>query len=148
MSSTTKQKVVKIPVTEMISVTDLYGKQNLGKTALFAGGFINFGYWENLNITPKISTKTRALSSKKLYLKILSLLSIQRNDTVLEIGCGLGNGCILIKKKYEPKYVIGVDSSHSQIRRAHQAHMAFLQGHKDSIKFLVSEAEKIGRAHV
>ncbi|MBI3535797.1 MAG: methyltransferase domain-containing protein, partial [Deltaproteobacteria bacterium] len=130
-------------VIHLTDVQDLYGEQNLASTTLFAGGFINFGYWKNLKLEPKISKNTRALSSGKLYEKIFNLLDVNEKDTVLEVGCGLGNGCVMLHKKHNPKYIIGIDSSYKQIQRTHRKQRSYLVKNKDSIKFAVAEAENL-----
>ncbi|NGX46881.1 MAG: Erythromycin 3''-O-methyltransferase [Chlamydiae bacterium] len=130
-------------VTNPMDVETLYGEQDLAATSLFSGGFINFGYWKGLRIGSKISKKTRALSSQRLYEKIFDLLAVNKEDTVLEIGCGLGNGCILLNKTCAPSYIIGIDASKAQIRRANEYHKASLLGSEDTIKFGVSKAENL-----
>lgn len=128
-------------VVDLTTVEDLYNDQNLAATSLFSGGFINFGYWETLKIHPRISARTRALSSQKLYEKIFDLLAINTTDSVLEIGCGLGNGSILLHQKYKPKYLIGIDASAFQIQRAMAKHKNYLSSSKDSLVLTVATAE-------
>lgn len=128
-------------VTDLTTVENLYGDQNLAATSLFAGGFINFGYWKYLKINPQISLTTRALSSKRLYDKIFEYLSINITDSLLEVGCGLGNGCILAHQKHKPKYVIGIDASFPQIQRATERHKNYLKKTRDSLIFMVDSAE-------
>lgn len=130
-------------VVDLTSVKDLYGKQNLAATTLFRGGYINFGYWNGLQIDRPISHKTRICSSKKLYEKVFDFLKVNRSDAVLEIGCGLGNGCLTLHKEYKPKFVLGMDSSPEQIHRATKRHKNYLKAHKDSVRFFVANAESI-----
>lgn len=139
MNKTLSDKVI----TEFTDVETLYGKQNLADWELFAGGFINFGYWKNLKFSSKISEKTRILSSQRLYEKVFDLLAINNLDKVLEIGSGLGNGCVLLHKTYHPKYVIGIDASYEQIQRTIKKHEKYLKDHIDDVKFFISEAENI-----
>ncbi len=130
-------------ITELTDVNTLYSKQNLAGASLFAGGFINFGYWKGIETKPKISLKNRALSSKQMYKLICRRLAIRKNDSVLEIGCGLGNGCVMLHKIYNPKYVIGIDATNKQIQRALKKHKPYIDSHRDSIKFFRSNAESI-----
>jgi ubiquinone/menaquinone biosynthesis C-methylase UbiE len=130
-------------VIDLVDVKTLYGKQNLASSSLFAGGFINFGYWKNLDINGVISKKTRILSSKNLYMETFEKLDISKEDAVLEVGCGLGNGCVLADKIHHPKYIIGLDISREQIQRAITKHEKYLSGREDRIKFIVSSAENI-----
>lgn len=130
-------------IIESPGVETLYGDMDFGATELFAGGFINFGYWENLKIDRKISVKKRALSSKNLYEKVLDCLKINEKDTILEVGCGLGNGCVLLHSQYHPKYVVGIDASDAQIQRAKKTHKKYLYESRDSIRFIVAKAENI-----
>lgn len=128
-------------VVDLTTVEDLYGEQNLAETSLFSGGFINFGYWKHLKTHPIISARTRALSSQRLYEKIFDILSINTTDSILEIGCGLGNGCVLLHQKYNPVYVIGIDASSAQIQRAIQRHEKYLKKTRDSLIFSRTTAE-------
>jgi ubiquinone/menaquinone biosynthesis C-methylase UbiE len=131
-------------LTENLSnVEALYGEQDLSSSTLFAGGFINFGFWENIDLRGRITKKSRILSSQKLYEKVFEALSIRTGDAVMEVGCGLGNGAILLHKKFSPKFIVGIDASAHQIQRALKKHCKYLQGHKDSIRFMVCPAEAI-----
>lgn len=133
-----------LDLTENLSnVETLYGMQDLASSTLFAGGFINFGYWKGINLKRQISKKARIASSQNLYKKISELLSINKDDAVIEIGCGLGNGTFFFHKKYKPKFIIGIDSSSDQIQRAVENHCQYLAAHKDSIRFVVCSAENI-----
>lgn len=130
-------------VTDLVDVDLMYGDQDLASASLFAGGFINFGYWKRLKTQPRISRRTRILSSKNLYKEVFDVLDVHTTDTVLEVGCGLGNGCVLLHKEYSPASVIGVDASDRQIQRALSKHASYLQNHMDGMRFMVSPAEEI-----
>jgi ubiquinone/menaquinone biosynthesis C-methylase UbiE len=143
----TKQKSSVLELTEhLTSVKDLYGEQDLSGSTLFAGGFINFGYWKNIGLNKKIDRRTRILSSKQLYKKVFSHLGPNENDSIIEIGCGIGNGCVLLHKEFEPTYIIGIDASPHQIERACKRHKTYIEGYGDSIRFINSSAESFSIA--
>ena len=52
---------------EFSNIETMYGSADLSTCSLFAGGYINFGYWKNINLLKKISESERILSEKNLY---------------------------------------------------------------------------------
>ncbi len=141
MKALTENSVIDL-TENLTSIESLYGEQDLASSVLFAGGFINFGYWKNIKYKVKISYKTRALSSQRLYEAIFQALNLGKDDKIAEIGCGLGNGCVLLQKKYHPKFIVGIDSSPHQIERAIQKHKLFLLENAD-VKFVQAPAEDL-----
>lgn len=127
----------------LTNVETLYGEQDLSSSTLFSGGYINFGYWKDIDLNNDISKKTRTLSSKKLYSKVFESLDIVGNDAVIEVGCGLGNGSVLLHKKFKPKFIMALDASLDQIQRALKRHSAYLRKFQDSIRFLTCSADHI-----
>ncbi len=130
-------------VVDLTNVIDLYGIQNLANTCLFAGGFINFGYWRNIKTNVRITKNKRALASKRLYERVFNLLAVDESDSVLEVGCGLGNGCILLHSKFKPRVIIGVDASPKQIERTISNHKKYLSRYRSEINFIVGSGENI-----
>ena len=65
-----------IPKTVESKVIQAYGQDHWGALPIFAGNFINFGYWEGINIHKTISLKERIQSSLTLYLKLAEKLQI------------------------------------------------------------------------
>lgn len=105
-------------ITKAFSPKDLYGLQNGFSTCeLFSGGYINFGYWEENSITTTapIGKKTRTQASCNLYKKAAEYLNIKKNDVILDIGCGFGEGCKLMFQLHQPQKVIGIDLSEKHI---------------------------------
>lgn len=107
----------------MISVdalASMYCKNDLAKNKVFSGGFINFGYWEGINISTltERDDDLRSLASKNLYKLCIRESSINESSIVAELGCGHGIGSIMIAEEYRPKMVLGVDFFASQIARA------------------------------
>lgn len=54
------------------------------------------------------------------YLHILDLLPTEKEFTLLDIGCALGDGCRLLKKRFPQAEITGVDISEVGIARAGQ----------------------------
>lgn len=99
------------------TVDNMYGPDDLSQVPIFKGGFINFGFWESTT-AGSISEENRVHSSIRLYEKVLQELAITTDDAVLEIGSGLGLGCVLARRAYSPKSIVCLDASIAQTRRA------------------------------
>lgn len=135
------------------SIEDMYGDFNLSQYSIFAGGWINFGYWHNLLSENDLSITDRIESQKNLYRKVLNQLKIFENDNVLEVGCGLGQGSSLILEEYNPLSVIGLDFSQAQIDRANiinkdkidhfKSRLVFQKGNAENIPFDCNKFEKL-----
>lgn len=90
---------------------------NWGDRPPFKGDYINYGYWENIDLTNNLLTHDRIRSSMELYKELLSRLNIKQTDCVLEIGCGRGMGIVDVISKLAAQ-VIGIDINPDQIKRA------------------------------
>ena len=69
-----------------------YGPEDLSSLPLFAGGFINFGYWRGIPLDGELSVEQRISSQRQLYRLVLRALDVSSPDRILEVGCGLGLG--------------------------------------------------------
>jgi ubiquinone/menaquinone biosynthesis C-methylase UbiE len=122
-----------------------YGPNDLAKLPCFQGGYINFGYWKGIQLKEReITQEERVRASEALYDLVIDHLKIERKDSVLEVGCGRGNGCAKIVKTIEPQLVIGIDITPEQIVRAKRIHqnegvegttLSFHVGSSDYIPF-------------
>ncbi|NGX36716.1 MAG: 27-O-demethylrifamycin SV methyltransferase, partial [Candidatus Anoxychlamydiales bacterium] len=123
------------------SVEKMYDKDDLSSCCLFKGNYINFGYWKDeLDETP-ISLEQRIESQKNLYHLVLNNLNISHNDNVLEVGCGLGVGTVLVSNDYKPKKIMAIDISKAQINRAKKINYKNIDN--DKILFEVGNAENL-----
>jgi MPBQ/MSBQ methyltransferase len=125
------------------STQAMYGENDLAKFPMFSGGYINFGFWKGIpykNIP--LTEEKRIQSSINLYQHIFKQLNIDSQSTVLEVGSGQGNGCILLTKQFFPKWVVGLDAVAQQTERAKQRHSDFLKLHQN-VEFATGLAEKI-----
>ena len=125
------------------SVEQMYDEDDLSACELFAGGFINFGYWNVPLKDGVISIEERIASEKRLYRHVVQNLNIEKNHRLLEVGCGQGVGCCLVMQEYAPFQIYGMDVSSAQVERAYQVNSRFLSKHPDSLFFLVGKAERI-----
>ncbi len=122
-------------------IKETYGKYNLSAKPAFQGGYINFGYWKNIQLDGvELTPQDRILASQQLYQLVFDELKINRSDTVLEVGCGLGNGCISTLK-YHPKKVTCIDITPEQIQRAKNKYKKFQPG---QVYFFVRSAQETG----
>jgi ubiquinone/menaquinone biosynthesis C-methylase UbiE len=93
-----------------INLDELYAYQNFSSCRLFSGDFINYGYWKNIDIGNDISDENRMMASVQLYNKIYNLFPQKSLGTLLEIGCGTGEGCLLAGHSLKYKLLVGVDA--------------------------------------
>jgi len=130
------------PSGNQTAIMKTYGESDLSAVESFKGGYINFGYWDNIP-NGQISEADRIKASENLYKLIHDELDIANHSTVLEIGCGLGNGCRLLsgKVKGQNVQVIGIDLTPQQIDRANERHQEQTQSGK--LKFMVSSATNL-----
>lgn len=98
----------------------MYGHVNLGGFALFSGGFINYGYWPSPLPSGAISHRARTESQAELYRQVVSRLNVSEQDTLLELGVGIGAGAVTVIDEFRPARLFGVDLSTEQIERARQ----------------------------
>lgn len=117
------------------NLTTMYGDEDLSLSPLFQGGFINFGYWEKLS--PSLTPEERLKASQALYHQIFKRLDLKNHETVLEVGCGRGLGCQLLKAQHSGK-VVGIDVTPAQIERARSLNLG--------IEFVESSAEALAFA--
>jgi len=80
----------------------------------------------------------RAYIQEKYELPILMrMLTSSAFDSVLEIGCGNGNGTILIKKYFNPLHITAIDLDEKMIQIARE------NVHDESTTFKVMDASKL-----
>jgi SAM-dependent methyltransferase len=99
-------------------VDSVYGKADLSRDPCFAGGFINFGYWESIDIDAPLREADRVRSQEDLYRLVLAAVGVEESSRLLEVGCGRGLGCALALVEFGPAEVHGVDVHPEQVRRA------------------------------
>ncbi len=122
------------------SLEAMYGAEDLGASSLFAGGFINFGWWEAVP-AGSISVETRAESSRALYRRVWEKAGIGGASKVVEVGCGRGLGCALLSRERGPASVVGIDASPEQVARAlalnvdalREGRLAFVRGAAETL---------------
>lgn len=128
--------------TQKENIIETYGVNDLAKIKDFQGGYINFGYWKNISWDKKITVPQRIESSRNLYTLMFDMLKINKNDEVLEIGCGRGNGCIELLNRIAPKRLWGVDITPQQIQRAQSIHKFALEKFP-MLSFKISSSNKL-----
>ena len=86
-----------------------------------------------------VNNPVRAYIQEKYELPILmNMLSLNTFDSILEIGCGNGNGTKLIKKYFNPLNTTAIDLDEKMIQIARQTI------HDDTTTFQVMDASKLG----
>ena len=85
-----------------------------------------------------VNNPVRAYVQEKYELPILmNMLTVDTFDSVLEIGCGNGNGTKLIRKFFHPSHITAVDLDQRMIQIAHRTI------HDETITFQVMDASRL-----
>jgi ubiquinone/menaquinone biosynthesis C-methylase UbiE len=95
----------------------MYGELDLSSLTLFSGSFINYGYWGELDPDREITVEERTESQAELYRQVVSRLEPRPGDRLLELGCGIGVGAVLVASEFGA-IVSGMDRSSAQLERA------------------------------
>lgn len=123
-------------------VKEMYEKADSPRsTAIFPGGFTNFGYWADLQNVP-FNEKTRIDSQRNLYRLVFQKLGLtsNTNDAILEVACGKGKGLELLYNDYTPQGTIyGVDFLPQQVERT----LTTLQGNPGRFRIYQNPAEDL-----
>jgi len=121
----------------------MYGPQDLSSEPLFAGGFINFGYWRGIPLDDELSVEQRISSQQQLYRLVLRTLDVSDADQVLEIGCGHGLGCALAAEEFGASEVRGIDLVPDQVQRAERVNRVAMARRPGRLGFRVGSASAI-----
>ena len=114
-------------------VQEAYGVGGVGDLPIFPGDLTNFGYWKDIEIVGSISKQQKVLASQRLYCRVLDELSIAAEDTIIEVGCGRGQGLAVIDC-YNPRKVIGIDATLNQLSH-HTGKNPVVQAFSESLPF-------------
>ena len=125
------------------SIAEMYDHDDLSACSLFAGNFINFGFWKESVKAGAISVAERIDSEKNLYRFVIKKLGVVEEDKLLEIACGQGVGSALALTEFLPKEMHGIDFSKAQILRAKKVNSEVIQTNPDKIFFQEGAAENI-----
>lgn len=123
------------------AVRETYGPADLSREPVFAGGFINFGYWRGIDLKAPLGEAERVRSQQDLYRRVLDAAAPLRRQEVLEVGCGLGMGCALALREHGPAHVTGMDIHPAQLGRAREAHARLLEEVPQRLSFVQGAAE-------
>ncbi|MFI8421092.1 class I SAM-dependent methyltransferase [Streptomyces sp. NPDC085479] len=123
------------------TVRETYGPADLSSVPVFAGGFINFGSWSAIDLAGPISVDDRVRSQQDLYRRVLDAVGPIDGRRVLEVGCGLGVGCALALREYEPAHITGMDIHPQQLDRARKTNAALLDASPPKLGFVRGAAE-------
>ncbi|MFI7175237.1 class I SAM-dependent methyltransferase [Streptomyces spororaveus] len=123
-------------------VWETYGPADLSAVPVFAGGFINFGYWKAVDLGQPLSQGDRIRSEQDLYRHVLDAVA-PGGGRAVEVGCGLGLGCALALEEYGPAAVTGVDIHPQQLQRARAANSPLLDAQPHRLSFALGAAEAL-----
>ncbi|MCA1671689.1 MAG: methyltransferase domain-containing protein [Actinobacteria bacterium] len=121
----------------------MYGPQDLSSLPLFAGGFINFGYWRGIPLDGELSVEQRISSQQQLYRLVLRTLDLSSPDRILEVGCGLGLGSALAAEEFGASEVRGIDLVPDQVQRAERVNAPAMARRPGLLGFRAGSASAI-----
>lgn len=130
-------------------VREVYGPFDLSSIPAFAGGFINFGYWEGIALDRPLTVADRVRSQRQMYRRVLTALTppapgaAPAGGGVLEVGCGLGLGCALAVEEFSLAEVTGMDIHPEQLRRAARENGELLRASPPRLSFRQGAAEEM-----
>ncbi|KUJ67141.1 methyltransferase [Streptomyces albus subsp. albus] len=139
------------------TVREVYGPADLSSIPAFAGGFINFGHWDGIDLDRPLTVADRVRSQQQMYRQVLHTLTspgtgaAETAGRVLEVGCGLGRGCALAVEEFGFAEVTGMDIHPQQLERAARENRGLLAAHPARLAFRQGAAEQMpfedGRFH-
>ncbi|MEU5693545.1 methyltransferase domain-containing protein [Actinosynnema sp. NPDC020468] len=109
----------------------IYGESDLGALSVFAGGYINFGYWRDIPLD-RLTRAHRIASEEALYDVVFDAVGLTAGDRLVEVGCGQGLGARRATL-HRPGRVCGVDLLSEQVTRARAGGGEFMQGAADDL---------------
>ncbi|MGC0420982.1 class I SAM-dependent methyltransferase [Embleya sp. AB8] len=123
------------------AVQEAYGPGDLGSMSLFGGGFINFGYWQGIDLDRPLTEHDRITSQRAMYRHVLGALAPTEGLRVLEVGCGLGVGAAVALGEYGFAHVTGLDIHPQQLERAGRINADVLARRPEQLRFVPGAAE-------
>lgn len=123
-----------------------YGKAldaNVDAKSIYPGGFLNFGYWESIQLDGTVSIEERVETQRELYRRTIRSLSIDHSDCALEIGCGRGHGTALVFEEFQPGKIHGVDAVPEQIERARTENQTSLTNSNGRLSYDLGVADSL-----
>lgn len=125
------------------AVEETYGPADLGSLSLFGGGFINFGYWQGIDLERPLTEQDRISSQQALYRHVLGTLAPTKGERALEVGCGLGVGAAVALEEYDFAHVTGMDIHPQQLERAGRVNAELLARDPEQLRFVRGAAEEM-----
>ncbi|MFI6689851.1 class I SAM-dependent methyltransferase [Streptomyces sp. NPDC050485] len=123
------------------AVQEAYGPADLGAMPLFGGGFINFGYWQGIDLDQPLTEQDRISSQEAMYRHVLSSLAPVEGLRAVEVGSGLGAGAAVALAEYGFAHVTGMDIHPQQLKRAERANSVLLARRPKRLCFARGAAE-------
>ncbi|MFE4970834.1 class I SAM-dependent methyltransferase [Kitasatospora sp. NPDC056651] len=125
------------------TVRQTYGVDDLSTAPSFAGGFINFGYWQGVDLA-SLTPEDRVHSQEQLYRRVLREFPEPREQLRLaEVGCGRGLGAALALREFRFAAVTGVDIHPDQIQRARAVNARALATYPDRLAYTLGAADEL-----
>ncbi|MET9177020.1 class I SAM-dependent methyltransferase [Kitasatospora aureofaciens] len=125
------------------TVRRTYGADDLSTAPSFAGGFINFGDWQGIDLTSP-TPEDRVRSQEQLYRRVLRAFPEPRERLRLaEVGCGRGLGAALALREFRFASVTGVDIHPDQVERARAVNARAMATYPDRLGYTIGSADEL-----
>ena len=121
----------------------MYGENDLSKREIFAGGYLNFGYWRDIRFRQRLTTEQRVVSQEALYRLVLDTLDITEGDRLLEVGCGIGRGTALAAEEYPVREIHGTDLLPVQVERAKYVNASAIAAMGSRLHYVLGSASEL-----
>ncbi|QUG99666.1 methyltransferase domain-containing protein [Saccharopolyspora erythraea] len=131
-------------VQERLELRDrMYGENDLSKLELFAGGYLNFGYWRDIDARGGLTVEHRVASQEAMYRLVADAVGIRDGDRVLDVGCGRGKGTALVAEEYPVREIYGSDLLEVQVDRAKNANAAAIAAMPGRLHYVAGAASRL-----
>lgn len=103
----------------------MYGENDLSRLPIFGGNFINFGFWDMVDLnSTRLTSADRRRSSERMYEVIAERAGVNPGSVILDVGCGPGAGCAHLSERLNVAHVTGLDVNPAQVERARQFYLS------------------------
>jgi len=123
------------------NLAELYSGDDMD--SLFKGGFICFGYWDDVLIRDEnvLTDDDYIGATVDLHEKVFETLDLQKTDDVLDVGSGHGGGSGLLAGSGLVNSVTGLDHFAAHVAKAQKRNQKLIK--TKNLHYVVGDAEKM-----
>lgn len=111
--------------------------------SLFKGGFLSFGYWDDVLIRDEnvLTDEDYIGANVDLHEKVFETLDLQKTDDVLDVGSGYGGGSGLLSGSGLVNSVTGLDHFAAHVAKAQKRNQKLIK--TKNLHYVVGDVEKM-----